>query len=124
MIRRNTALPTRRSEVYCALHPDQTAINIQVYQGEAPVASRNALLGEFLFENLERAPFGQVPTVTVEFDLDLNGILQVSATDRASRRVEQRVLQAAHTRLSPAELSAGSLRLSELEQLALPVRTR
>ena len=120
VIRRNTALPTRRSEVYYAVHPSQTAINIEVYQGEASVASQNTLLGEFLFEDLGRAPFGQLPTVTVEFDLDLNGILQVSATDRNSRRVEQRVLQAAHTRLSPAELSAGSLRLSELEQYALP----
>lgn len=120
IIHRNTTLPTRRAQVFSALFPDQTAINIKVYQGEAPVASQNTLLGEFLFSDLEPEEEGLPPRVTVQFDLDSDGILHVSATDRGSGAVEQTTLRAAHTRLSPADKQASARYLLELERAALP----
>ncbi len=119
IIRRNTALPTRRAQVFSALFPDQTAINVKVYQGEAPVASQNTLLGEFLFSGLEPEEAGLPPRITVQFDLDTDGILHVSATDRGSGAVEQTTLKAAHTRLSPADKEASARFLLELERSAL-----
>lgn len=116
IIHRNTTLPTTRAQVYSALYPEQTAIKVKVYQGEAPVASQNTLLGEFLFEDLKPERPGELPRITVEFDLDLNGILQVSATDRGSARVQQTTLQAAHTRLDPADKEAAAQHLAGLEQ--------
>jgi molecular chaperone DnaK len=116
IIHRNTPLPTTRAQVYSALHPEQTAIKVKVYQGEAPAASQNTLLGEFLFEDLKPEQPGELPRITVQFDLDLNGILQVSATDRGSARVQQTTLQAAHTRLSPADKAAAAQHLASLEQ--------
>jgi len=120
IIRRNTTLPTRRAQVFSALFPDQTAINVKVYQGEAPVASQNTLLGEFLFSGLEPEEAGLPPRITVQFDLDTDGILHVSATDRGSGAVEQTTLKAAHTRLSPADKEASARYLRELERSALP----
>ena len=84
IIHRNTTLPASRAQVFMAIFPNQTAINVKVYQGESPIASQNTLLGEFLFDNLEQEEEGQPPRITVQFDLDVNGILNVSAVDRGS----------------------------------------
>jgi molecular chaperone DnaK len=108
IIHRNTALPTTRAMAFSALHPDQTRIEVKIYQGEAEVASDNTLLGEFLFEDLLPDRPGLPPSITVEFDLDVNGILQVSATDRGSRRVKQATVHAPHRRLSPADKQAAA----------------
>jgi molecular chaperone DnaK len=109
-----TTLPTRRAQVFSALFPDQSAIRVKVYQGEAPIASQNTLLGEFLFEGLKPEILGEPPRVTVEFDLDLNAILNVSAVDRGSGAVRQTTLRAAHTRLSPSAKEASARYLAEL----------
>jgi len=114
IVRRNTTLPTTRSQVFWAITPEQTAINVKVYQGEASIASENTLLGEFLFEDLKQDISGQPPRITVELDLDMNGILKVSATDRGSKQVKQTVLQAAHTRLSPNAKEASARYLDDL----------
>jgi molecular chaperone DnaK len=102
IIPRNTTLPANRSQVFSALTPDQTAIEVKVYQGEAPTAAQNTLLGQFLFEDLKPDAPGEPPHITVGFDLDLNGILKISAIDRGSRQVKQTTLQAAHVRLDAA----------------------
>jgi molecular chaperone DnaK len=104
IIPRNTTLPTSRSQIFSALSPDQTAIEVKVYQGEAPVAAQNILLGQFLFEDLKPDNPNEPPHITVGFDLDLNGILKVSAADRGSRQVQQTILKAAHVRLDAAKL--------------------
>ncbi|HEY4691184.1 MAG TPA: Hsp70 family protein [Anaerolineae bacterium] len=114
IVRRNTTLPARRAQVFSAIYPDQTEIKVQVYQGESPTASKNTLLGEFLFENLEPEAPGAPPHITVEFDLDMNGILHVSAADRGSGRVKQTTLRAAHARLNPAAQEASARYISEL----------
>jgi molecular chaperone DnaK len=115
IIPRNTTIPTSRSEVYSAITPEQSAIEVKVYQGEHPVASRNTLLGDFMFENLRPESPGTPPRITVQFDFDINGILQVSAVDRGSGKQAGVKVHAAHTRLSAAEITSARASLDELE---------
>ena len=114
LIQRNTALPTTRAKSFTALYPDQTEIKVMIYQGEGAVASENTPLGEFLFQGLKPEKRGEPPVITVEFDMDLNGILQVSATDRGSRKVAQTTVHAAHTRLSPSDKTLAARFLDEV----------
>jgi len=116
ILHRNTTIPTSRSEVYSAIHVDQKAIQIKVFQGEQTIASRNTLLDEFLFEDLQPEIPGQAPRVTVQFDFDLNGILQVSATDRGSQKQERKTVKVARTRLSTTDLAQVQANLGALEQ--------
>jgi molecular chaperone DnaK len=116
IIHRNTTLPAARAQVFKAIFPDQTAIDVKVYQGESPIASQNTLLGEFRFEGLEQEEKGQPPRITVQFDLDVNGILNVSAVDRGSGAARQTALRAAHTRLNPSDKETSARYLAGLER--------
>ncbi|MCG8353158.1 MAG: Hsp70 family protein [Chloroflexales bacterium] len=116
IIHRNTTIPTSRSEVYSAIHPTQTAIEIKVYQGEHPIASRNSLLGEFMFDQLRPEVSGEPPRITVQFDFDINGILHVSATDRGSGKEARISVKAARAQLSPAEIDSARADLEALEE--------
>jgi molecular chaperone DnaK len=116
IIHRNTTIPTSKSEVYRALTPQQTAIELKIYQGEEQIASRNRLLGNFLFSGLRPEAPGQLPRITVTFDFDSNGILHVSAVDRGSGKTAGIQVQAAHARLSAAELADARLNLEALEE--------
>jgi molecular chaperone DnaK len=115
IIRRNTTIPTSRAQVYSALTPDQTAIELKVYQGEEPVASRNTLLGEFLFDKLKPEAAGLEPRITVTFDFDVNGILKVSAVDRGSGRQANMTVKAAHAQLNPAQKQEAQALITSLE---------
>ncbi len=115
IIHRNSTLPTTQSKVFWAMHPSQRAIEVKVYQGESPHVSQNTLLGEFLFDDLKPETPGEPPRITVQFDLDVSGILNVSAVDRGSAAVRQTTLQAAHTRLSPSAREASARYLAGLE---------
>ena len=115
LIERNTTIPTTRSEVYTALTPDQTAIEIKIYQGEHTVASRNTLLGAFMFDHLRPEAAGQPPRVTVQFDFDVDGIVHVSAVDRGSGKTANTTVTATHTRLNPAEIAQTRTDLEALE---------
>jgi molecular chaperone DnaK len=115
IIPRNTTLPTTRSEIYSAIHHSQTSIEVKIYQGELPIASQNTLLGEFVFEDLRAATPGALPQVMVRFDFDLDGILHVSAQDRASKRQARTTVRAAHTRLTPAQVAEARGELDVLE---------
>lgn len=115
IIHRNTTIPTSRSEVYNALTPDQRAIEIKVYQGEHPIASRNTLLGEFMFDQLRPEISGQPPRITVQFDFDVNGILNVSAVDRGSGKQARMSVKAARAHLSPSEIANTRLALDAFE---------
>src|SRR5581483_8698144 len=86
LIRRNSPLPATVEESFSTLAPDQTAARIEVYQGEHPTASHNTRLGEFLFEDLPTSPTGELTSFTVQFTLNLNGILEVTATERLTGR--------------------------------------
>ncbi len=89
LIERNTTIPTRKSETFSTAADGQTAVDVVVYQGERTIASQNKLLGRFQLTGIPPAPRG-VPQVEVTFDIDANGIVNVSAKDKATTK-EQRI---------------------------------
>ncbi len=88
LIPRNTTIPTRKSEIFSTAEDSQTAVDILVLQGERPMVSDNATLGVFRLEGIPAAPRG-IPQIEVTFDIDANGILNVSATDKATGKSQQ-----------------------------------
>lgn len=83
LIERNATIPTTKSEIFSTAADNQPAVTVSVYQGERPMAKDNRLLGQFNLDGIPPAPRG-VPQVEVTFDIDVNGILNVSAKDKAS----------------------------------------
>ena len=83
LIPRNTTIPTKKSEIFSTAADNQTSVEINVLQGERPMASDNRSLGRFILEGIPPAPRG-VPQIEVTFDIDANGILHVSAKDKAT----------------------------------------
>jgi len=102
LIERNTTIPTRKSEIFSTAADGQTAVDIHVLQGEREMASDNMTLGRFRLEGIPSAPRG-VPQVEVTFDIDANGILNVSAKDKATGK-EQRITITASTNLNKDEV--------------------
>jgi len=98
LIERNTTIPVRKSETFSTAEDGQTAVTIHVLQGERPMAADNNSLGMFNLEGIPPAPRG-VPQVEVTFDIDANGILNVSAQDKATGK-EQQITITASTNLS------------------------
>jgi len=88
LIPRNTTIPTRKSEVFSTASDNQTAVDVHVLQGERPLAKDNRTLGRFRLEGIPSAPRG-MPQIDVAFDIDANGILNVSAQDKASGKQQQ-----------------------------------
>jgi molecular chaperone DnaK len=88
IIERNTTIPVRKSQVFSTAEDGQTAVDIHVLQGERPMAADNMTLGRFRLEGIPPAPRG-VPQVEVSFDIDANGILNVSAQDKATGSQQQ-----------------------------------
>ncbi|HXT72806.1 MAG TPA: molecular chaperone DnaK [Candidatus Angelobacter sp.] len=101
LIPRNTTIPTRKAEMFSTAADNQTSVEIHVLQGERPVASGNRTLGKFHLIGLPPAPRG-VPQVEVTFDIDANGILNVSAKDMATNK-EQKITITASSGLSKEE---------------------
>lgn len=116
IIHRNTTIPVTHTQRFSALYPDQTKIELKVYQGESEIASDNALLGEYLFEGLESEAEDQLPTVTVQFDLDVNGILDVSIQDRGSGKRAKLTIRTEHHRMDVRERDEASARVSKLSE--------
>jgi molecular chaperone DnaK len=83
LIERNTTIPTSKSEVFSTAADNQTQVEIHILQGERPMANQNKSLGRFILEGIPPAPRG-VPQIEVTFDIDANGILEVTAKDRAT----------------------------------------
>ena len=102
LIERNTTIPVKKSQVFSTADDNQTAVDIHVLQGERPMAGDNMSLGRFRLDGIPMAPRG-IPQVEVTFDIDANGILNVSAKDKASGR-EQKVTITASTNLNKSEI--------------------
>jgi molecular chaperone DnaK len=102
MIPRNTTIPTQKSQVYSTASDNQPSVEIHILQGERPMASENKSLGRFILDGIPPAPRG-IPQVEVTFDLDANGILNVSAKDKATNK-EQRITITASSGLSKDEI--------------------
>ncbi|MCA9932881.1 MAG: molecular chaperone DnaK [Anaerolineales bacterium] len=102
LIPRNTTIPTRKSEVFSTAEDGQTAVDIHILQGERPMATNNSTLGVFRLEGLPAAPRG-IPQIEVTFDIDANGILNVTAKDKATGK-SQAITITASTNLSNADI--------------------
>ncbi len=102
LIPRNTTIPYKKSEVFSTADDNQTAVDIHVLQGERPLAADNMTLGRFRLEGIPPAPRG-LPQIEVTFDIDANGILHVTAKDKATGK-EQQITITASTNLSKQDI--------------------
>ena len=102
LIDKNTTIPTKKSQVFSTAEDNQSAVTIRVFQGEREMASDNKLLGSFNLEGIAPAPRG-IPQIDVAFDIDANGIVAVSATDKATGK-EQKITIEASGGLSDDEI--------------------
>ncbi len=119
LIARNTPIPVKHTETFTTAADMQTSVTVHVYQGERPMASDNTSLGEFNLDGIPPAPRG-VPKIDVTFDIDANGILNVTAKDQASGR-SQSITISGSTRLSEDEKQR---MVKEAEQFADQDRKR
>lgn len=102
LIERNTTIPTKKGQIFSTASDSQTSVEIKVVQGERPMAADNKLLGNFILGGIPPAPRG-VPQIEVTFDIDADGILHVSAQDRATGK-EQKITITASSGLSDSEI--------------------
>jgi molecular chaperone DnaK len=119
LIERNTTIPTKKSQIFSTAADLQTSVEIKVVQGERPMAADNKLLGNFILDGIPPAPRG-IPQVEVTFDIDADGILNVSAQDKATGR-EQHITITASSGLRDEEVER---MVKEAEQHAAEDRQR
>jgi len=102
LIPRNTTIPTKKSEVFSTAADNQSSVEVKVFQGERPMATDNRLLGKFGLDGIPAAPRG-VPQIEVTFDIDANGIVNVSAKDKATAK-QQHITITSSSGLSEADI--------------------
>jgi len=125
LIHKNTPIPVTKSEVFYTMHDHQKAVNVHVYQGEDPDALNNIEIGEFTVENLSRAPAGN--PIILQFALDLNGIMQVSAREKNTGLEKSIRIDNVLSRFREGELETARARVNALfageEMAAQPTGT-
>jgi molecular chaperone DnaK len=104
LIERNTTIPTRKSQIFTTAADNQTSVEVNVLQGERPMAQDNISLGRFTLVGIPPAPRG-IPQIEVTFDIDANGIINVSAKDLATKK-EQRITITARHKLNKDEIDS------------------
>jgi molecular chaperone DnaK len=112
LVRRNATIPVQKSEIFTTMFPGQNKIQIKVYQGENTVASQNVLLGDFMVEDVKPNRPDGLAEVTVDFQIDINGILNVIVTERATGKQVRERLKADRQRLSPEQIAESQAKLT------------
>jgi molecular chaperone DnaK len=115
IIERNTTIPVKKSQVFSTAEDNQSAVTVHVLQGERPLAADNMSLGQFNLEGIPPAPRG-MPQVEVTFDIDANGILHVTAQDKATSK-EQQITVTASTNLNKEDIDR-MVRQAEINKAA------
>jgi len=118
LIHRNTTIPVHKSREFSTLYPGQDAVHVKVYQGEHKVASKNTLLGDFMVEGLKPdLRLHGLTKVTVNFEIDINGILEATVVDRGTRKRFQHTLKADRQRMSPEQIADSQAKLADVYQV-------
>ncbi len=117
LIHRNTTIPVHKNKEFSTLYPGQDAIHIHVYQGEQKQASKNTLLGDFMVDGLKPNPMMMgLTSVLVNFAIDVNGILDITVSERGTKTRVQHRLKADRQRLSPEQIAASQAKLAQVYQ--------